>query len=65
MNTEKTKILSTEKITKEMALIEISASDLSQEEIDEYLEIIFALNHGQQVYNLTTNKGDYLMYYEK
>lgn len=65
MNTEKTKILSIEEITKEMALIEISASDLSHEEIDEYLEIIFALNHGQQVYNLTTNKGDYLLYYEK
>jgi len=65
MNTEKTKILSTEKITKEMALIEISASDISQEEIDEYLEIIFAINHGQQVYNLTTTKGDYLLFCEK
>ena len=65
MNTEKTKILSTEKITKEMALNEISGTDLTQEEIDKYLEIIFAINHGQQVYNLTTNNGDFLVYCKK
>ena len=59
----KTKIIKTEKITKEMALKELSNScRLSKEEIDEYLEIITAINEGHIVYSITTNKGEYLMY---
>lgn len=62
----KTEILSTEEITKEMALDELSSSkDLTQEETDEYLDIIAAINNGQRVYNLITNKGDYLLYIDK
>lgn len=61
----KTEILSTDEITKDMALNELSTSDLSQEETDEYLDIIVAINNGQRVYNLTTNKGDYLLFIEK
>jgi len=61
----KTEILNTEEITKDMAVNELSISDLSQEETDEYLDIIFAINNGQRVYNLSTNKGDYLLFIEK
>jgi hypothetical protein len=61
----KTEILSTEEITKDMALNELTESDLSQEETDEYLDIIVAINNGQRVYNLTTNNGDYLLFIEK
>jgi hypothetical protein len=62
----KTEIISTEEITKEMALYELSSSnDLSQEETDEYLDIIAAINTGQRVYNLITTKGDYLLYIDK
>jgi len=60
---KKTEILKTEEITKEMALKELSKSyKLSKEEIDEYLEIITAINEGHSIYNLTTNKGEYLLY---
>jgi len=45
-----------------MATNELSASHLSKEETDEYLEINYAINNGQRVYNCTTDKGDYLMY---
>ena len=61
--TKKTEVLKSEEITKEMALKELSKScELSKEEIDEYLEIITAINEGQVVYNLTTTKGEYLLY---
>ncbi len=65
MYTVKTEILGTYEITKEMVLDEISATDLSQEAIDEYLEIIFAINNEQRVYCLITNKGDFLLYIDK
>lgn len=59
----KTEILSSEEITKDMALRELSKSNLlSKEEINEYLEIIIAINDNQQVFNITTNKGEYLMF---
>jgi hypothetical protein len=59
----KTEVLKSEEITKDMALKELSKScRLSKEEIDEYLEIITAINEGQAVYNLTTTKGEYLLY---
>lgn len=62
----KTEILSTEEITKDMALDELSSSkNLTQEETDEYLDIIAAINNGQRVYNLITTKGDYLLYIDK
>ena len=61
----KTEILATDEITKDMALNELYTSELSQEETDEYLDIIVAINGGQRVYNLTTNKGDYLLFIEK
>lgn len=61
--TKKTEVLKSEEITKEMALKVLSKScELSKEEIDEYLEIITAINEGQFVYNLTTTKGEYLLY---
>lgn len=37
-------------------------NSLSKEEIDEYLDIISAINEGQSVFNLITNKGEYLLY---
>ncbi len=59
----KTEILNSEEITKENAIFELSQSEfLSKDEIDEYLEIITAINDGQKVYNLITNKGEYLLF---
>lgn len=59
----KTEILNSEEITKEMALSELAQSKfLNKDEIDEYLEIIIAINEGQLVYNITTNKGEYLLF---
>lgn len=59
----KTKIIGSEEITKDMALKELSNSNLlSKEEINEYLEIIIAINDNQQVFNITTNTGEYLMF---
>ena len=59
----KTKILNSEEITKEMAINSLhDSNDLSQEERDEFLDIISAINDGQFVYNLTTNKGEYLLF---
>lgn len=58
----KTEILSSEEITKEMAIHRLSNSILSKEEIDEYLEIMIAISKGQQVFNFITNNGEYLMF---
>ena len=59
----KTEILNSEEITKEMALEELSHKEfMSKEEIDEYLDILTAINEGQAVYNLITNKGEYLLF---
>jgi len=62
MKKTKTEIIKSEKITKDMALYELSNNDLSKDEIDEYLEIITAINEGLYVYNLTTTNGEYLLY---
>ena len=63
---KKTEIIKSEEITKEMALQELSkCSQLSKDEIDKYLEIISAINEGQFVYNLTTTKGEYLLYVKR
>lgn len=58
-----TEILKSEEITKEIAVKELSmAYALNQAEINEYLDIISAINNGEKVFNLTTNKGEYLLY---
>ena len=59
-----TDILDINKITKEMALFELN-NELSQEETDEFLDIISAISKGQLVYAIVTNKGEYLMYVDK
>jgi hypothetical protein len=59
----KMKILSSEKITKKIVYKELSCSTiLTKEETNEYLDIISAINNGESVYNLITNKGEYLFY---
>ena len=59
----KTKILNSKEITKKIALNELSyASILHQDEINEYLDIISAINNDEIVYNITTNKGEYLLF---
>lgn len=60
----KTIIINTEEITKSIVVKELteSVNDLTKEEIDEYLDILCAINCGESVYNLITNKGEYLLY---
>jgi hypothetical protein len=58
----KTEILNSERITKEIVLTELNNENLSKEEIDEYLDIISAINEGQFVYSITTNIGEYLFF---
>ena len=57
-----TEILNSEKITKEMAMYDLSTLKLSHDETDEYLDIISAINDGQTVYNVTTDNGNYLFF---
>jgi hypothetical protein len=58
-----TEILKSEEITKEMAINELSfASILTEAEVNEYLDILSAINNGESVFNLTTNKGEYLLF---
>lgn len=60
---EELEILGAEEITKEIVVQELSnPTNLSQDEIDEYLEIIIAINDKNQVFNILTNKGEFLMY---
>lgn len=56
------KLYGSELITKDMAMKELSNSELTQDEINEYLDIISAINEGQQVFNISTNRGDYLFF---
>jgi len=58
----KTEILNSQEITKDIALTELSNINLSKDEVDEYLDIITAINDNQKVFNVTTNKGKYLLY---
>ena len=58
----KAEILNSEKITKEIVLEELNCNNLSKEEIDEYLDIISAINDGHFVYSVTTNVGEYLFF---
>lgn len=59
------KILSSEEITMKIALNEIKNPNLSKKEIDEYLDIISAINKDQIVYNISTIDGNFLIYIEK
>jgi len=58
-------ILNSEEITKEMTLDELLNSDLSKDEINEYLEIFTAINDGQRVFSIETPNGEYLIYVKK
>lgn len=61
----KTEIISAEEITKEFALSELQSGELDREGVDEYLDIIAAINKGQRVLVIVTNKDEYLMYIDK
>jgi len=60
----KTQIIDSEPITKEMVIKELTYSvcDLTKEEVNEYLDILSAIDSGELVYNLKTNKGEYLLF---
>ena len=60
----KTEIINSEEITKEIALNELTNTNLSKDEVNEYLDIITAINDGLLVYNLLTNNGEYLLFIE-
>ena len=53
-------------ITKDMAIKELSNCQLSKAEVDEYLEILAAINEGQRVFTITTEDDkEYLLYMKK
>lgn len=53
-------------ITKDMVLKELLNYQLSKEEVDEYLEILAAINDGQRVFSIiTTENKEYLLYMKK
>lgn len=60
----KIKIIDSELIEKEDVINELShcCFELSKEEIDECLDIIYAIDNGEFVYNIKTNHGDYLLF---
>lgn len=59
----KTIIKDSERITKEMVYENLTnASKLSMEEENEWLDILSAILNDEAVYNLTTNKGDFLLF---
>jgi hypothetical protein len=55
------KVLYTEVITKKNALEYIKKTK-DKSEVDEYLDIISALNNGNDVFNIVTTDGEYLMF---
>lgn len=55
------KVLYTEIITKKNALEYIKKTK-DKSEVDEYLDIINALNNGLNVFNFVTTDGEYLMF---
>jgi hypothetical protein len=55
------KVLYTEVITKKNALEYIKKTK-DKSEVDEYLDIISALNNGLDVFNIVTTDGEYLMF---
>jgi hypothetical protein len=60
----KTEIIDSQEITREMIIYELTypLSNLSNEEVDEYLDILSAIDNGESVYNLVTNNGEYLLF---
>lgn len=58
----KTEVLKSELIIKDTILNKLDNKLLSQDEIDECLDIISAINDEQEVFNLTTNTGEFLLY---
>lgn len=60
----KTEIINSELITKEEIIEQLTycACELTKDEINECLDIICAIDNGETVYNLTTNKGEYLLF---
>lgn len=57
------KILNLTQITKEIALSELESSEkLETAQIDEYLDILSAINRNQFVYNMSTSNGDFILY---
>lgn len=57
------KILKLKQITKQMAIDKLkSPDDLEFEQIDEYLDVISAVNNEQLVYNISTSNGDYILF---
>lgn len=53
-------ILSIKLLTKDMIINDLKL-DLSKKEIDEYLDILSAINDGQFVFNVITNNDEYLL----
>jgi len=56
------KILESHKITKEFVLDKLSKDILCQCEINEYLDVINAINNGESVFSITTNYGNYFLF---
>lgn len=57
------KILNIKQVTKEFVKKKLSEPEkLSRIEIDDYLDILSAINKEQYVYNIDTPNGEYLLY---
>ena len=63
----KTEIITSEQITKELVVKELTHSvvNLTRDEINEYLDILTAINNDEVVFSIKTNKGEYLLYIKK
>jgi len=59
----KLNILDINEMTKDIVNTELyNSGNLTQSQIDEYLDILTALKNGQYVYNITTPNGQFLLY---
>lgn len=57
------KVLNIKQITKDFVKKKLhSSKKLSKIEIDDYLDILSAINKEQYVYNIDTPNGEYLLY---
>ena len=57
------KVLNINQITKDFVTEQLQNSDkLSKIEIDEYLDILSALNKKKHVYNIDTPQGEFILY---
>jgi len=57
----KVRILELSQITKEIVTSKLSEKNLDLDMIDEYLDILSAINNNQSVYNISTTEGDYIL----